>query len=149
MNSGIVGEYFVIAELLRLGYEVFVSPDPKNEDWDIVVHKNIGGHSQNVKIQVKAIDWAKTNRTIQGNYTGDYDLLVVVMINFYRTQPYAVYVIPKSEIKQRPASQPQGLMCRNSGKLLYTRRTITFTTFKKKSVRGLINRRYRNSWWRI
>ena len=142
MNSGHIGEYYIIAELNRLGIRALISPDPSNQGWDIIVLK------QNVplKIQIKTLNWAESNRTITGDFEGDFDYLIVVILNFYKRTHYACFIIPKTELQRRPSNQKRGLFHINSRKLLFTNKTITFTTFAKKEIRNELNKRYRNKW---
>lgn len=149
MNSGIIGEYYVIADLMRRDFQVLTNPDPKQEGWDIIIPTNVNGLTTNKKIQIKTIDWKQSNRAVQGDFTGDFDFIVLVILNFYKSTPYITFIIPKSDILSRPRSQKRGLLCNISKKLLYTNRTMTFTTFTDKSVRNQLNKQYRNSWWRI
>ncbi len=160
MSSGIIGEYFVICELLRMNFNVAVSPNPKNEEWDILVIKNTeDGGETNIKLQVKTVTWpqagSSTKPAIQGKFTDNFDFLIIVVVGFYRTQKYAVYVIPKDDLEMAENGQFGAIPSCDSDNIYYSvsekkkKSTIPFSTFKNKPKRVILNRRYRNRWDRL
>lgn len=127
-KHGFVGELFVKCELLRLNYEVYQSNNPSEEGWDLFVLREINNSIKKIKIQVKTIDWKSTNRTISGNFkaNSNYDILMVVILNYSDNEKYKVFVIPKEDIKER-GKQSRGLLCEIDKKIQYTNKTITFS----------------------
>jgi len=156
MSSGSIGENFVISELLRLKYKITIPVSPQNPDWDILVIEDSKGNTKNIRLQVKAVTWQKnsnTNPSIRGHFFNKFDYLVIVVIGYYRTQKYAVYVIPESDIKK--ATQTGSLPKIESESIFYKKgtgnkkSTIPFSTFKNDNVRQVFNKKYRNKWERM
>lgn len=125
MDSGTIGEYYTLCELWRNGLNAIKSENPREKYWDILV-LTYDSLRTVAKIQVKTVNWGtKTSNVITGDFTGDFDYLVIVLLN-YNQVSYTLYVIPKSRIKPRPKTQPRGLLD-NTDNLLYTNNTITLT----------------------
>lgn len=153
MCSGTIGEYFVICELLRNRYEVTTSPNHQNKDWDILIIKKPNGQKIDIKLQVKAVTWpakgSSTKPVITGNFNGNFDYLVVVVIGFYRVQKYAVYVIPKTDLNQATGNARGGLPSTPQQYITFSNSTIPFSTFKNVNKRKVLNKKYRNNWQQI
>ena len=81
------GEYLVLGEMLRRGYECYLANGPTQNGWDIVV---LNEHGANIRIQVKTIDWPEKN-AINGKLDVGFDILIAVLLN--RNLPHAKYVI--------------------------------------------------------
>ncbi len=153
MDSGVIGEYFTICELLRLNFEVVVPPSPQNKGWDIMIIQTPNGKRINHKIQIKTVRWppkeSNTKPVVTGNFEGEFDSMVVVVLDFYKRSKYALYVIPKSDIVQSEEKDKGGLPSNERGSILYKNTTIPFSTFRNKEKRDILNRRYRNNWQQI
>lgn len=88
------GEYLVLGEMLRRGYECYLANGPTQNGWDIVV---LNEHGANIRIQVKTIDWPEKN-AINGKLDDGFDILIAVFLQ--RSMPHAKYVIAsRSEIE--------------------------------------------------
>lgn len=105
MNSGLdksvtcaIGEYLVLAELLKRGHEAFIAQGPTQKGWDVAVISKEGEVEKVIRVQVKAIDWPKDNRrTVTLSNSLAFDYLIVVLLNLGQT--YSRYLIlSKSEI---------------------------------------------------
>ncbi|NEZ47923.1 hypothetical protein FDF74_12100 [Clostridium niameyense] len=141
MNTGIIGEYYVLCELWRKGFNALKADNPNQKDWDILVLLN----NKNIKLQVKTIDWQKSSsKVITGNFKNGFDFLALVLLN-YNKRKYTVLVIPKSKIKVRSKSQPRGLLDKENN-ILYTNKTITIGELEKNTK--LINE-YEDEWSQI
>ncbi|MFC7418360.1 hypothetical protein ACFQNF_00510 [Iodobacter arcticus] len=81
------GEYLVLGEMLRRGYECYLANGPTQNGWDIVV---LNEHGANIRIQVKTIDWPEKN-AINGKLDHGFDILIAVLLQ--RNMPQAKYVI--------------------------------------------------------
>lgn len=86
-NSCASGEYLVLGEMLRRGYECYLANGPTQNGWDIVV---LNENGSNIRIQVKTIDWPEKN-AINGKLDNGFDILVAVLLQ--REQPHAKIVI--------------------------------------------------------
>ena len=86
-NSCACGEYLVLGEMLRRGYDCYLANGPLQRGWDIVVLNEYGA---NIKIQVKTIDWPDKN-AINGKLDTGFDILVIVLLQ--REEHHAKYVI--------------------------------------------------------
>ncbi len=84
------GEYLVLGEMLRRGYECYLANGPTQKGWDIVVLKENGA---NIRIQVKTIDWPEKN-AINGKFGDGFDVLVAVLLQ--RKMPHVKFVIASS-----------------------------------------------------
>ncbi|MCB2297349.1 hypothetical protein [Clostridium tagluense] len=142
MNSGIIAEYYVLCELWRNDFRALKSDNPTEKGWDILVLLE----QQNIKIQVKAIDWKSTSKVINGNFGGDFDFLVLVLIGF-NEKKYTVLVIPKSKFKKRPDTQKNGITDIN-GNFLYTNTTSTWRTLDIK-IHESVFKLYEDKWNQI
>lgn len=81
------GEYLVLGEMLRRGYECYLANGPTQKGWDIVVLNEKGA---NITIQVKTIDWPEKN-AINGKLDSGFDILVAVLLQ--RQKEHAKFVI--------------------------------------------------------
>ncbi|KZL93980.1 hypothetical protein [Clostridium magnum] len=140
MDSGIIGEYYTLCELWRNNYKAIKSNNPIQDGWDIIVLLE----NKNVKLQVKTINWKlSSSKVINGDFQGDFDFLVVVLLEFNHKK-YTTLIIPKCKLKERPKSQPRGIMD-EGGNFLYTNETMTWKTLdyiKHKSIFKV----YKDNW---
>lgn len=132
MSSGSIGENFVLCELMRNKMCGLLSPDSTNKCWDLVAfdaESNVG-----VKLQVKTVTWpkvgSKTKATLTGNFSGNFDFLVVVVLDYSTTTPYLVYVVAKSEIVGSDGGVG-GIPTKNGDKFKFTNKSIPFSTYSK------------------
>ncbi len=93
------GEYLVLGEMLRRGYECYLANGPTQNGWDIVVLNEYGA---NIRIQVKTIDWPEKN-AINGKLDDGFDILIAVLLQ--RSMSHAKYVLPR-ETKLNLIFQP-------------------------------------------
>jgi hypothetical protein len=151
----VIAEQYSICELLRRGYEVVTSPDPRNKGWDIIVIKSPKPNNEKmfIKLQVKGVQWqvnTKTKPTITGEFSSntDFDYLVIVVVNYSKTENYLLYVIPKPDlISTLGKNQKTGLLCDTTKKIRYTNNTIAFSTFK--SCKPELDKKYKDNWIQI
>lgn len=150
--SGIIAENFVVCELLRLGYSALAPASPQNKGWDLLVLKESSDSGTNVKLQVKAVTWgsaSSTVPTIRGSFDADFDYLVIVIIGFYRTQKYAIYVVPKCHIRRSEVGETGQIPSSETDVFIYKagdKHTIPFSRFSDSVRRGILNKKYRNNW---
>lgn len=143
MPSGAIGEHYVVCELLRNNLTPLISPNPVQRDWDIVVYDAQSRAS--LKIQVKTVSWPKeksmTKAVIKGDFAGDFDFLVIVVINFpdCNTHSYCLYVIPKSDLESSGEGRC-GLPSKDGEKLKFKNKTIPFSTFP--NAKQVLDKRY-------
>jgi hypothetical protein len=155
IESGVIAEYFTICELFRNKFEVVVSPNPNNEDWDCIVIKSPCGSFLDIKLQVKGVLWQeKTGMqpTITGNFSSDidFDYLVIVVINFDNESDYLTYIVPKQDLLNgSETDQKQGLLCETSKKIRFTNKSIAFSTFSNERYKKIIDEKYLNNWGQI
>lgn len=81
------GEYLVLGEMLRRGYECYLAQGPTQKSWDIVI---LNEHGANIRIQVKTIDWPEKN-AINGKFDDGFDILIAVLLQ--RDRAHAKFVI--------------------------------------------------------
>ena len=92
--SGAAGEYLVLGELLRKNYEAYLASGKTQKDWDIVLLNESG---ENIRIQVKSIDWP--NKTaINGHFESGFDFLVIVLHNREEFPRYLI--IPQTNLEE-------------------------------------------------
>ena len=75
---GAIGEYHVLAELLRNGFDAYLAHGKTQADWDIIVIMD----NKNIKIQVKTktLNNLCTNNPIEIE-SGQCDYVIIVVIN--------------------------------------------------------------------
>lgn len=92
-----IGEYAVLAELLRQGFDAYLAHGPSQKEWDIMVMSN-----PNIKrIQVKTISWLEKS-AVNGNFESlNYDYLIIVLLNKDKdntiSKPMIYLILSKSE----------------------------------------------------
>lgn len=128
MDTGTIGEYYTLCELWRNGYNAISSDSPRQNGWDILI---LNDNSSEIlfKLQVKCVNWEVpigTNRTIRGDFDGDYDYLVVVIINKSKDK-YQLFFIPKSDIRIKGIGE-RNMLFDNCGKLLRSQKNISIET---------------------
>jgi hypothetical protein len=128
MDTGTIGEYYTLCELWRNGYNAISSDSPRQNGWDILI---LNENSSDIlfKLQVKCVNWEVpigTKRTISGDFEGDYDYLVVVIINKSPTN-YQMFFIPKSGIRIKVKGE-RNMLFDNNGMLLRSQKNISIET---------------------
>lgn len=95
-----IGEYLVLAELLKRGREAFIAQGPTQDGWDIVVIDSPEEKKKIIRVQVKAIEWPTDNRrTITLSKALKFDYMVVVLLNL--RQPHSRYLVAShTEVNQ-------------------------------------------------
>ena len=104
-NTGPCGEYYVLAQLLRLEYQAFLAQGANQKDWDIIVSTEV---NDNIKIQVKTIDWRFKNRTINGKFhEPGFDILIIVIL-YYKdkmtdsiAKDFSYLIMKKGQLKEK------------------------------------------------
>lgn len=130
MNSGLIGEYHTLCELWRNSINALQATDPTQKDWDILI-LNRDSTSIEEKLQVKTLNWNNdASKVITGNWQGEYDYLVITVINYCNEVPYLSFYVPKKKVRERPREQKQGLLD-SSNNLLFCNRTITLNSLPK------------------
>lgn len=74
--SAAIGEYLVLGELLKRGFEAYLAHGETQKGWDLVLVIN----ESTKRIQVKTIDWPK-QLAVNGNFARGFDYLVVVLLD--------------------------------------------------------------------
>ncbi|NRR19746.1 hypothetical protein [Brevibacillus sp. MS2.2] len=110
-----IGEYLVLAELLKRDHEVYLAHGPTQTEWDIVKCTANGVK----RIQVKTISWPK-RRTVNLNPVTEYDYLVIVLLN----KPTTPNEIRNSFFLIIPADQIAPLLSPYNAKRQNKQRTI-------------------------
>lgn len=147
-SSGTIGENYVICELLRNDFSPLVSPNPSNEDFDVVAI-DLKSHAL-VSMQVKTIRWpaqnSSTKPVITGRFSACFDFLIVVIIG--KSQSYEVYVIPRSDLND--AQNGKGGLPKNcEEKISYKNRTIPFSTLANRVVQDIFDAKYKDKWSQV
>lgn len=147
MSSGAIGEHYAICELLRLGFTPLISPNPVQRGWDVIVFDC--DNFSSVRLQVKAVNWSKDNintkPVITGNFSGAFDFLVVVVINFDTETKYNLYVIPKSDLEST-GNGKGALPSKINEKIRYKNKTIPFSTFATPNIKKIWDDQYKDNW---
>lgn len=74
--SAAIGEYLVLGELLKRGFEAYLAHGETQKGWDLVIVT-----SETTKhVQVKTIDWPK-QLAVNGSFAEGFDYLVVVLLD--------------------------------------------------------------------
>lgn len=145
MSSGAIGEKFVLCELMRRGLCGLTSPDPTNENWDIVIFNEAA--KVGVTLQVKTSRWpsqgSNTKATLTGNFSGNYDFLVIVVIDYPDSENYLIYVVEKSQIVDS-GSGKGGIPTKRGEKFKFKNRSIPFSTFS--SHKQFFDTEFKNNW---
>jgi len=132
MSSGAIGENYVLCELMRRGLCGLTSPDPTNENWDVVVFDE--ATKVGVTLQVKASRWpcaeSSTKATLTGKFSGNYDFLVIVVINYPSASSYLVYVVERAQVIDSGRNKG-GIPTKRGEKFEFKNRSIPFSTFGK------------------
>jgi len=93
-----IGEYLVLAELLKCGHEAFIAQGPTQKGWDVAVIRKDGESEKVIRVQVKAVDWPRNNRrTVTLSNTMAFDYLIVVLLDLGRAHSRYL-ILSKSEI---------------------------------------------------
>ncbi|MFK4415899.1 hypothetical protein ABH961_004458 [Bacillus sp. RC251] len=141
MDAGTIGEYYVLCELWRRGFNALKSENPREENWDILILSET--YSKTItKIQVKTIDWNNKTKSkvLTGKYYTDFDYLFIVILN-YMNIGYSIYIIPKSKIKPKGKGQ-RNILVDSVGNFLYKNRTISCTKIMTTDKA----QKYRDNW---
>jgi len=148
-SSCVIGEYYTICELYRNNLTPLVPPNPMNKSWDLIVLAS--NKKPPVKLQIKTITWPrnKTKPTIRGKFSCDYDILIVVIVNYDDKTPYLLYIIPKRNIIEAnrgglPHSSEEPNLKFNQ-KPKTNKNTIPFSTLKNR-VKEIMDKNYKNKW---
>jgi len=91
--SGAAGEHLVLGELLRKKHEAYLAHGKTQEGWDIVVLRENGN---NVRVQVKSIDWPN-ELAVNGKFEDGFDVLVVVLLNCDNLPRFLI--IPQNQLE--------------------------------------------------
>ncbi len=116
-NSGPSGEYYVLAQLLRLGHQAFLAQGSNQKDWDIIVSTEV---NDNIKIQVKTIDWRFENRAINGKFhEPGFDILIIVILNYEDkltdsiAKDFSYLIMKKGQLKEKKRDDERSLFIKN------------------------------------
>lgn len=138
-SIGILGEYYVMCELIRNGFKPLRSINPSEVGWDIVLY------GLDIKIQVKTVEWdskvaTSTSPTINiSNWNFDY--LVIVLIN-YSEEKYKTLIIPKNKFRSKKCNE-KNILVDSKGYILYKGKSISLSTLQKNKV---IFEKYEDKW---
>lgn len=148
MSTGAIGEYFIISELMRQDFIVLISSDPTQKDWDMAILKQ--DRKSIVKLQVKTLSWPANNTkaVLTGNFSGDFDFLIIVILGYPEETEYLTYIVPHTMIVDA-GSAMGGLPKTSDDPIRYKNTTIPFSTFKKIETKRIFDNKYRDSDWHI
>ncbi|MBZ9614300.1 hypothetical protein [Clostridium estertheticum] len=141
--SCVIGEHYVLCELLRNEFQAYIANGSTQEGWDIIVILK----SKVLKLQVKTAQWIDKGTTaINGKFSEDnYDFLVIVLINFC-SEKYTTFIISKNELEMKNEKYSRGLINMKNNKVLYTNKTITLNNLKDNSTKKLFCNLFQNKW---
>ena len=74
--SAATGEYLVLGEMLKRGYEAYLAHGETQKGWDLVILQK----SILLRVQVKTIDWPRI-LAVNGKLTDGFDFMVVVLLD--------------------------------------------------------------------
>lgn len=149
--SGVCGEYYVLSQLLRKGYEAYLAQGSTHKGWDIIVFFN----KTIKKVQVKTLQW-EDSKVVQGNFKDkDFDFLVIVTLNRSFENKVIAYdslIIPRANVTEKKKSGAKLFINENIqfSKIVKgnPQQTITLTTLYSEE-NSKIYTKYKNKWSKI